>query len=167
MASHLTIYFCQNRRQRFIGRQKARTRTSFTFRNRLGKLIELVGHREMRVSGHWIHQDLFYKNIEQLKSVDIRNIRNHWERFRYDWMELIRMPHLEVGPNTDSSGYVKAISELFAGRVLTMINDEFIADARKVLYRFAGDCQWTKSEFDSMLYQMEQNKGKRAFAVYM
>lgn len=166
MASHLTIHICETRHHRFLGRQYKRARNRLTYKNRHGKEINLVGHREMLVKGHWFHQDQFYKMVEaEPRTMGAEDIRNRWTRERGHFMDTYRMKRLEVGSNNDSSGYVKAVAELFEGKTLVMLNDELIGKIEAIFKKVDGGCEYNIAEFKNMTDFLKLHKGRRIFTI--
>jgi hypothetical protein len=162
MSAHLNIHVCITRKHRAMGRQYARGR-SMTIRDSKGQLMNVIGHRELKVCGYWIHERAYVPMRE--KGVKITDSRIVYERERYDFMDRVRSPRIEIGSTIDPSGYVNAIAKMFNGKVLQMLNDKMLQAIQVEFDKVTHD-EYSREEFTRIMDFLKGHKGKRVYSIF-
>jgi len=96
-------------------------------------------------------------------------IRSNRERF--DFMEEVRAPRLEVGSSheldyPETNSWTTPINNILRKKVLTMVNDKLIGEISEVVNRVTSNHDYLKEDGQRIIDFLNAHKGQRCYVKW-
>jgi len=104
-----------------------------------------------------------------MRQVDHRRRTKISERERFDFLEEIFAPRIELGSSIEQdypSSWINPMNDLFRKKVLTMINDKLIEEVRPILMKCAKQNEYVIDEAERILKFLTAHKGQRCYVKW-